>query len=97
MIAKVPGKNLEQQTKRLSTECVGESINRLPLGRIVAAAKCDLFLFAGINARMRRSFTAHSDAAPGSPYYYIVPDGNEPGSTSGSDPGRSAMPASVAG
>jgi hypothetical protein len=59
---KSPEKFLKRQTKLLAGRRVGATINSQPLGRIVAAIKCDLFLFPSINARMRHSFTVHSGA-----------------------------------
>jgi hypothetical protein len=45
MISVNPRENLEQQTKVLVGRRIGQRINSQPLGRIVALAKRDLFLF----------------------------------------------------
>jgi hypothetical protein len=53
------------------------------------------FYFTGASTRKR--FCSQRIQTFDSQYIYIVPDGTWPGITSGSDPGSSEIPASVAG
>ena len=90
-----PRKSPEQQTRCLLAERIGTAINRQPLGRIVAAYKC-----AGpfISAAPAPECTfVHCTFRCLARNGHIVPDGSGPGRTSGSEPGKSEMPASVAG
>jgi hypothetical protein len=62
MITQSPEKFLNNKQGACRPNGSALAINRQPLGRIVAAAKRGLFLFTAVNARMRLSFTARSDA-----------------------------------
>jgi hypothetical protein len=95
--AKVPGKFLNDKSGYLSAERIGTTINSQALGRIVAATKRDLLLFCRHQRPNAPFVHCAFRTLAWRPQAYIVPDGSPPGSTSGSEPGRSEMPASVAG
>jgi hypothetical protein len=74
MITLSPREKLEQQTRCLSAERIGTTINRQPLGRIVAAIKRVALLFWQRKRPNAHSFIAHSEAWFGL-HGYMVPDG----------------------